>query len=518
MLITDLDIIINFLLVFSAIAQHVKCKTCSSDITFQERSPRGLGFKIVIVCPNCPEVEIPSSKYINNAYEINRRIVLAMRLLGIGLHGIIKFCAFMELPRPIFHSFYDRIVSMISIATTTVRDASMKKAAEEEKRKSEENGQLDGITVSGDGSWRKRGFSSLSGVTSLIGWYTGKVIDVQVKCKYCKGCESWKSKEGTAEYEQWYANHINECQSNHEGSSAKMELDSAIEMFARSEALYGMKYVNYVGDGDSKTYKGIVDSHPYNNCEVKKKECIDHVQKRMGTRLRNLKKKVKGLGGKEKLTAKLIDQLTIYYGLSIRRNPSSIENMKNDIWATVYHKMSTDEHPQHEKCSATWCDWKKAQAAGTLDTFHHNPQISKDVFKAIKPIYEELSRDELLNRCLGGYTQNNNESFNATVWSLAPKSYSSGKKVLDIAVSIAVCWFNDGMKSILQIMKVLKMDLGVQSYNFCLESDAKRVKYAEQSLTDAAKKARSSLKSSRKENEDNNLNLEGQLYGPGIAD
>jgi len=63
--------------------------------------------------------------------------------------------------------------------------------------------------------------------------------------------------------------------------------------------------------------------------KYKKKECIDHV--RMGTRLKNLKKKTKGLGGKRKLTTKLIDKLTIYYGLAIHRNPNSLETMKNEI-------------------------------------------------------------------------------------------------------------------------------------------------------------------------------------------
>lgn len=153
-----------------------------------------------------------------------------------------------------------------------------------------------------------------------------------------------------------------------------------------------------------------------------------------------------------------------------------------------------------------------------MDTFHHNPPLPEEVFVAIKPIYEELSRDELLNRCLGGYTQNSNESFNATVWNLAPKSYSSGKKVLNIATDIAVCNFNDGLSNILRIMKVLEMDVGVQSYNFCREADAKRVAHAERSLTDEAKEARSNTKSFRKEEEEENLNIEGQLYGPGIAD
>jgi len=36
---------------------------------------------------------------------------------------------------------------------------------------------------------------------------------------------------------------------------------------------------------------------------------------------------------------------------------------------------------------------------------------SSKIKNAIKPIYEYLSSDDLLNRCLGGYTQNSNKSF-----------------------------------------------------------------------------------------------------------
>lgn len=35
-----------------------------------------------------------------------------------------------------------------------------------------------GLIVSGDGTWRKRGFMSLQGVVSLIGLHSGKVLDV----------------------------------------------------------------------------------------------------------------------------------------------------------------------------------------------------------------------------------------------------------------------------------------------------------------------------------------------------
>jgi len=54
--------------------------------------------------------------------------------------------------------------------------------------------------MSGDGSWKKRGFTSLLGVVTLIGNLTGKVIDLVIKSSICKGCMSWKPKEGTDEY------------------------------------------------------------------------------------------------------------------------------------------------------------------------------------------------------------------------------------------------------------------------------------------------------------------------------
>ena len=46
------------------------------------------------------------------------------------------------------------------------------------------------------------------------------------------------------------------------------------------------------------------------------------------------------------------------------------------------------------------------QVAGAFSDYRHKPPLSQEVFKAIKPVYDDLSRDELLNRCLGGFTQN----------------------------------------------------------------------------------------------------------------
>ncbi|KYN12085.1 hypothetical protein ALC57_15752 [Trachymyrmex cornetzi] len=82
--------ILNFLIVFSALSECVKCKKCDSNVQFSIESTRGLGFKIVVSCLSCKPTFIPSCPYIKTAYEINTRFFFVMRLLGIGLRGAMK--------------------------------------------------------------------------------------------------------------------------------------------------------------------------------------------------------------------------------------------------------------------------------------------------------------------------------------------------------------------------------------------------------------------------------------------
>ena len=62
-------------------------------------------------------------------------------------------------------------------------------------------------------------------------------------------------------------------------------------MFLRSIVKFGVKYLNYIGDGESKTFADILKMIPYGEDRpVTKNECVGHVQKRIGTRLRNKRK------------------------------------------------------------------------------------------------------------------------------------------------------------------------------------------------------------------------------------
>ena len=320
--------IIKFVKVFFALAEMLICRTCKQSISFEESGHRGLGFKIVVSCV-CGRREINSGPLVNTGYEINRRIVFVMRLLGIAREDINVFCGLMDLSQGLAKSTYNKIVQHIHEASESMFKSVSDKALKEEKERNVENGRTENhLKVFGDGSWKKRGYTSMLGVTTLIANNTGKVIDLAVKSSYCEACTQQKKTLNEEEFEEWYEDHKDSCTLNHTGSSGKMEVDSVVEMFLRSIVKFGVKYLNYIGDGDSKTFTGILKMIPYGeDCPVTKNECVGHVQKRMGTRLRN-KKKTEKLVGKNRLTEAIIKKLTLYYGLAIRRNVDSVEGMK----------------------------------------------------------------------------------------------------------------------------------------------------------------------------------------------
>ena len=80
---------------------------------------------------------------------------------------------------------------------------------------------------------------------------------------------------------------------------------------------------------------------------MKKLECVRNVQKRIGCRLRNLKKKEKGLGGKSKLTDRIIDKLQNYYGIDIRSNKNNLKAMQAATRAILLHVASSKKNNLH---------------------------------------------------------------------------------------------------------------------------------------------------------------------------
>ncbi|GFU51715.1 uncharacterized protein TNCV_1213451 [Trichonephila clavipes] len=281
----------------------------------------------------------------------------------------------MSLPNPVEQKSYDVINNKLSRVMKEVAEESMKRAAVEENSSSPDNL----LTVSGDGTWKTRGHSSLIGVCTVIGAETGKVLDREVLSSFCKGCDSYKG----------------------------------------------------VKSGDTKTFNALSENKPYGDDHlIQKIECVGHVQKRMGTRLRKLKlvyskKKLsdgKTIGGKGRLTDSLIDKLAHYYGNAIRCNSTNVKEMRKAIWAVWGHSCSTDDEPMHWFCPTNPNTWY-------------------------------LSHPALLKKCLGGKTQNPNESLNSLIWKFCPKMIGSSFQIAEIAANLATSVFNDGNQILITILE-----------------------------------------------------------------
>ena len=64
--------------------------------------------------------------------------------------------------------------------------------------------------------------------------------------------------------------------------------------------------------------------------------------------------------------------------------------------------------------------------------------------KLLKPVFKNLSINELLSTCLHGKTQNNNKSLNSIISQRSPKYKIVGLTTLSMGVSSAVINFNNG--------------------------------------------------------------------------
>ena len=169
----------------------------------------------------------------------------------------------------------------------------------------------------------KRGHASHNGVVTVISLDSKNVSML----KFClTSVDQCQAKTNDPKYHKWKAARNGKV--NHTGSANSMETVGAVWIFERSLATRGLICKDMLGDGDSATYNAIVENKPYGeDCIPNKLECIGHVQKRVGSRLRKLKSTNKGLklddgkglAGKGRLTDSKIDVLQNYYWISYSR-------------------------------------------------------------------------------------------------------------------------------------------------------------------------------------------------------
>lgn len=131
------------------------------------------------------------------------------------------------------------------------------------------------VGISFDGTWTKRGFTSLTDVVFVISINTGEVLDYHVLSKTCKKCTLKKPELSDEQFEESLLEH--ECDINYLESSLAMETEGAIVLWQRSVETHNMRYKWMVSDGDSKAHSSGEDV--YGDIKVEKLDCVDHMQK-----------------------------------------------------------------------------------------------------------------------------------------------------------------------------------------------------------------------------------------------
>ena len=81
----------------------------------------------------------------------------------------------------------------------------------------------------------------------------------------------------------------------------------------------------------------------------------------------------------------------------------------------------------------SWCGFQR-DIATHKQAHKHGASLPMDVIKQVKPIFEDLSNETLLKKCLHGKTQNENESYNGMIWHCIPKTILVSSTTFDVGV------------------------------------------------------------------------------------
>ena len=120
-----------------------------------------------------------------------------------------------------------------------------------------------------------------------------------------------------------------------------MEAAGACRLYERSLVRHKMRYIPFVGDGDSKSHASVTRSEPYGpGVFIPKEDCIGHVTKRMGTALRKLQANYKGNCLKKQKLSFVTSKVLLHEVLVVKSPLSCISPAKqlvsNKASAVIY--------------------------------------------------------------------------------------------------------------------------------------------------------------------------------------
>ncbi|KAJ8043255.1 hypothetical protein HOLleu_10266 [Holothuria leucospilota] len=190
--------------------------------------------------------------------------------------------------------------------------------------------------------------------------------------------------------------------------------------------------------------------------------------------------------------------------------------MQQAILAVLYHSVKGQQDTErHRYCpdgtteSPSWCKFKRE---GSMDDKPHH--LDPVFLNILRPHFERLSSPDLLERCLGGFTQNQNESFNALIWKRCPKHTYNGPHRVQTAMNLAVIQWNSGSETGRRlIFDKLGLSYGMYTREASLKKDNRRVLQSLHRETEQQKRKRVAIAQRNAQLETQKRQEEGKTYG-----
>ena len=198
----------------------------------------------------------------------------------------------------------------------------------------------------------------------------------------------------------------------------------------------------------------------------------------------------------------MINSLQNYFGLAIRQNQGELYAIKKAIGAILWHSTEFENvNYRHRFCPQgkdSWCKWQKSKSLVGFK-FKEKQGMPLWIHDLLKPVFQDLSKDELLSKCLHGKMQNCNEALNNIIWTKCPKNVFLEREVLEIGVHSAILEFNEGPKGFYKVLNKFDMEPGIFTEQSSSKKVAKKIRNTVKKQSDFVKKRRKHLRGIRKD-------------------
>ena len=109
-----------------------KCEEFSLSLCDNLMQKQGFSSSLIIKCSQCNIIsEFNTSKRAGRGFDVNKRLVYTMRVLGHGHSGLEKFAHLMNMPKPMTQNNYDKCIKSTLCAVEEVDEDTMADAAAE---------------------------------------------------------------------------------------------------------------------------------------------------------------------------------------------------------------------------------------------------------------------------------------------------------------------------------------------------------------------------------------------------